>query len=80
MKTQRLIIDILDRDFICTQVSESNKNKKKKKIRKEKESYILELFNSDSDSDCLPMKHIWNKDQSIEEPDFSFYRYIRNSK
>ncbi len=75
-KTQRLIIDILERDYIRTQVSEVNKKKAKKKARSnEKENYILESFASDSDSNCLLMKHIRNKDQAIEEHDFSFNRY-----
>ena len=60
-KKQTLIIDIAERNYNRNELLGVNPSPKKHKSRNEKQkSNTLEAFDSNSDSDCRPIKHIWD--------------------
>ena len=85
-KTQTLIIDILEREYVTTDErsvrTTSTVNKKKGRDKNNGSKTTIEVFDSDSDYDDMPMKKIRDSNATEEEDnfDFSFYRYSRKSK
>ena len=89
-KTQNLILDILERDYnnrsdqrtkSLSSTAPSNNRVEKRKDVTQNQNHI-DLFDSNSDYDNMPMEVIRKNTGTNEEKeiDFSFYGYPRKSK